>query len=351
MPVVEDLLGAGENRAEIATRDGETLFEVPAGSIDWGRELCAVSRATVVVDPAKCTPALGDVHPWAHSLVVYRNEERVWEGPLRKRRDTRTGLTLEASDVLGYPERRPVTTRRNVLGGFVRDHMAWSVNQAFAADDPNVLAYLQALGTPTSTSDLVVGVGEKYHGTVLSDLTGVGGRWTALGRSIILWDETQSIGQLRDLSPENHLLNDVEVIEDGDLLGTEVVARNDTGIVGTGIHTGGSPVDPYYGQVTLLVASTGATPAGVTSTAQSTADRSWPTPLAIVVPGDAALRCEAPFPIHRLVPGVLVPVTTTTATARTVTGTFVLSSVSVTQKAGQDEKVTITLTPLSGALE
>lgn len=347
----DDLLGAGQNRAYIASRDGRSLLmEVPSTSVRWGRALNAVSVTEVTVKPAQCTPALENAEPWAHNLVVFRDEERVWEGPLRNRLDTAGGLLFKATDPIGWTERRAVATQRNVVGGLVRDQMAWSVAQAFAADDPNVLAHLQLIGSATVTTDLAVQVAEKYHSDVLSDMGGNGGRFTALGRSIILWDEATSIGQLRDLSPENHLLDDVDLFKDGDLLGTQVWARNDTGVVRTGIHSGGSPVDPRYGQVDLIVASSATTPAGVGRTAQSAANKSYPVPLTIQVPGTAALQCSAPFPIRDLVPGVLVPVQTTTATSAVVWGMFMLTEVNVTQESGQDEVVTITLAPPSEAV-
>lgn len=346
-----EVLGAGQNRAYISTRDGRSLLmEVPLASVEWNRTLCAVSPATLVVDPARCTSDLARIHPWAHGVVVYRDEDRVWEGPVRLRREGRTGLTLTASDVIGHLDHRDVRTHRDVEAALVRNQMRWAVDQGFAPDDPNVLAHVQELGAATRTADLQVGVAEKMHAAVLSDLTASGGRWTALGRSILLWDDAASIGTLRDLSPENHLLSDVEVIEDGELLATVVRARNDNGVVGSGIHTGGTATDPYYGYVGQVVASAAKKPAGVRRTAESTAQRTYPTPVSIEVPADAALRCDAPFPITSLVPGVIVPVSTTTATSREVSGSFILTSVKVTQTAGQDEQVAVTLTPISEAL-
>lgn len=349
----DDELGAGINRAFIGNRTGTSTLgpEVPTTSIEWGRELNGITRPQIVVDPAKCTPALADVHPWAHSLIVFRNEERVWEGPIRQRRDTAKGLIITASDVLGWTERRAVAVGRNVAGGLVRAQMLWAIQQAFAADDPNVLAYVQQMGTPTELADLVVTAGEKYQWDVLSDMGGSGGRFTALGRSILLWDEATNLGRLRDLSPENHLLEDVDLYEDGDSLATRVVSRNDNGLVRSATPpTGAGAVDPFYGLVETIVASSATTAAGVTRTAQATANKAYPTPLTIDVPSTAALRCDAPFPIRDLVPGMLVPVQTTTATARQVSATFVLTAVKVTQQAGRDEVVTITLAPPSEAV-
>lgn len=349
----DDVIGAGENRAYIATRDGRTmLLEVPLTSIEWSRSLCAISRATLNVAPAKCTPDLGRVHPWAHSIVVFRNEERVWEGPLRKRLDSRTGLTMTASDVLGWTERRPIYATREVTGVSVRDEAATIINAAFLPDDPYVLAHVQVLGgVPTVTGDSALTYAEKYGSQVLADLAASGARWTVLGRSILLWDEAYSIGSLLDLSPEDHLLDDVDVTEDGDLLATDVIARNDDGVIARVIQdAGGDPADDFYGAVQQIVSSSAVLPAGVTRTAAQTLNRAYPTPISINVPDNAALRCDAPFPIEALVPGMLVPVSTTTATAREVRGTFMLTGLTVKQNAGSPEQVTITLAPVSEAL-
>lgn len=352
MPVVDAVLGAGDNRVYVADRAGRSLLlEVPVKSVSWGRTLCGISKAVIDVDPPRCTPALASVHAWAHSLVVFRNDERVWEGPIRRRRDSRDGLQITASDVLGWLEARPIDTARTATA-LTTAQMTWAIQQALAPDDPNVLAYLQDLAglSATRQGDVAVVPGDKRYDSVLTDQTKFGGRWSALGRSIMLWDDTYIIGRLRDLSPENHMEDDVEVIEDGDLLSTDSWARNDQGIVARTQIAGHVPVDPFYGLVGSVVSSPAQDAAGVLRTAQAYADRSWPIPLTIEVPSNAALRCDAPFPISRLVPGVLIPVTTTTATARQVTGTFVLQAVNVSQKAGANEQVTVTLAPVQDGL-
>ena len=170
--MAEGLLGAGTNQAYIYTRDGlSQLLPVPTTSIEWGRTLNGFSTTKINVDPARCSPKLGDVEAHAHNIVVFRNGLRVWEGPVWDRRDAvRGGLELVARDVIGGTGRRPVLTSRKVLGGLVRAQMQWSVEQAYALDDPNVLAHVQLLGTPTQTADLEVKVVEKYHLDVLSDM-------------------------------------------------------------------------------------------------------------------------------------------------------------------------------------
>lgn len=343
-------LGSGQNTASIYSRDGrDVLLPLPAGAIEWNRGLCQITTATVTLPPDLCTPDLDDVHTWAHSLVIHRDRDRVWEGPIRKRRDTRTGLTLTASDVLGWTSRRPVV-RRQVTDSPVRDELEWVLNRAFDTDDPNIIAHLQLLGDASQRCDHTLAKAEKYAADALSALATDGGRWTALGRSVVLWDEADNIGQLTDLSPENHLTADVEVTEDGDNLATQAVGRNDDGVLAEVTPSGGGPVDAFYGHVGTIVPSGGHTPTGVARSARQYLNRSYPAPITIEVPSDAALRPDAPYPITSLVPGLLVPVVTTTATARTIRQTFMLTGVKVTQQAGQSEVVAITLAPPSEAL-
>lgn len=336
------VLGAGDNRVWVASRDTATLIApLRPSRIEWGRELCGVSAASVTLSPSRCTPRLRNVHPWAHSLVVFRNGRRVWSGPIARRVDTVAGLTLTAGDALRWAGRRPIQTARLIHGSAVVTEMEWALDQAYASDPVGVT--VDPLGPTGGVMDVEVAAGEKYALDLLTDAIASGGRFTALGGRLMVWDTTHSIGSTLEIIPEDHLLADVEVIEDGDETATEVTARNDDGVVAVQAAAGGA-VDPYYGHVGLIVPSAAARPAGVARTAAASVARYYPAPVTIAIPNDAALRCDAPFPISRLVPGVTVPVRTTTATGRTLTAAMILSSVKVTQDEGGQEQVTISLT-------
>lgn len=343
-------LGNGENRAYIYDRLGTTrLLELVTTRVEWPRELCAVSKATVVVGASRCGPDHDRISTWAHTLVIFRDGQRAWEGPIRRRLDGPNGLTLTASDVLGWTERRPMRQARQVGGSPVVNELDWTVRHAFAEDDPNVLAHLSQPGFPLAGGgvDRDVQAGAAYCSAELGNLVGAGGRYTALGRSILLWDHAYQLGRTATLVPERHLLTDVNVIEDGDLLGESVWARDDQGnqaYVDSGIG-----VDPYYGRVTLLVSTGSSTSAA--GYAQTVRAQSYPAPVTVDVPSGAALSCDAPFPMEHLVPGVVVPLETTTATGKQVSATFALNSVKVVQEAGRDETVGVTLAPLSTAVQ
>lgn len=341
-----EVLGSEDNRAYIYDRLGQAeLLELPAESVEYNRALCEVSRSTIVVAPSKCTPGLSEIHPWAHSLVIQRAGRRVWEGPVRKVTHGRAGMTILGSDVAGWMERRLIRTAR-ALTGTVMGELAWTVAQAFAPDNPNVTQFVQSLAAGGGSILRDVKIGADYHHDDLGSIVSAGGRWTTLGRAILLWHEAHTTGRTHTLVPEDHLLAEVEVVEDGDNLGTLVLARDDNGA-----RASVGATDSYYGLVELGVSVQGTSDVP-TLTRNATANRNqaYPAPLSIEVPGDAQVACDAPFPLHQLVPGVQVPVETTTATALKLRGSFILDGVKVTQSAGADEKVGITLAPLSRAV-
>lgn len=350
-----DVIGSGFNTAYIYDRLGRTrLLPLPrAQKIEWGRALSDVSTTTVEIAAQDCTPKLDQVHAFGCSVVVFRQSgsgpaKRVWEGPVRKiKSKPRGGLTIEATDVIGLTDRRRIRAARLLAGTPVRDELVWTITQAFTPDDPNVLAHVQVTGTAGDLIDRDVAVGSGMHLADLGTLTNAGGRYTALGRRIILFTAYDNLGRTKSLRPEDHLTDDVEIIEDGDDLMTSAWARDDSGNVGEyDVDVDG--VDDYYGRVDGLLSS-GSDEEGVaslTNRAEFAVRSNYPARQIITVPDGAALQCDAPFPIETLVPGTLIPVVTSTATGRRISATMMLAQVKVTQDANSNEKVGITLVPV-----
>jgi hypothetical protein len=345
-------LGAGDNIAVIYDRRGESqlLPALPAASITWERTLSDISRPSVTVAPARCTPQMQDISSWAHSLVIFRDGQRMHEGPVRTVTHNDAGLTITSSDVVGWTEVRAVRAVRTGTNVKVRDELAWNLDTAFSRDDPNVLDYVRLLGAATTTTDRDLSATGAYAED-LATLVSAGGRYTALGRSIMLWDEAATIGRLATLVPEQHLSAGVTITDDGDQLITGALITDDNG--GSAYYpTNGSELDPFYGLVERPISAGEGTHTltALQGIGRAAKNVGYPTPLIIDMPSGVALQCDAPFPIEDLVPGVLVPVETTTATAKQVSATMVLSNVTVTQQAGADEKVTVTLVPVSQAV-
>jgi hypothetical protein len=351
-------LGNANNHASVWTQDGRSkLLDLPATSVEWERTLCGISRATAVVRSVDCEKRFAEIQPWAHTLVVHRGTDRVWEGPIGDITDSPDALTIPASDVLGWTERRPVRTARAVTASPVVTELNASITSAFASHDPNVLAYRQTLAGPSGTDfgpnvAREVAAWSAYHDDDMGSLVALGARFTVLGRSILAWAETVTIGRTPTLVPERHLLTGVTIRLAASQLATEVVARDDQGHASAYRGAGLPPLaDPFYGHVGVLAGVGGdQKPPALARAATSIRDQSYPLPYVVEVPGDAALSCDAPFPMTQLVPGSLVPLETTTATGRRVSATFVLASVKVNQSRNADEKVAITLAPLTEAV-
>ena len=348
MATLSTVLGNGENRAFIYDRSRRArLLNLPESTgVTWGRELSDVSAATVTVQAKDCQPELADVSPWAHSLVVFRDSgtgvpERVWEGPVRRTVDGADNFTVTASDVLGWTQRRALSIRRAATNPVVTE-IVLSLNNAYSRDNPGVTVKTVGVATGASVERDVPAESVLVSEDV-SSLSGMGARYTALGGDVLVFADATVLGRTLPLDPTKHFLQAVEVVTEGDDLITRALARDDQGNRGT---AGGT--DPYYGLVESIVSPGSGTHsrASLTRMATTARNRGYPAPRQVQIPDGATMRCDAPFPIRYLVPGTLIPVHGVTATGRVFRGSYLLSSLTVEQKASEQESVRVTLTPV-----
>src|SRR5690625_5581383 len=87
------MLGCGTHRAAIFDRCESIkvadLDDVISG--EWERLLDNASQATVEVGRnGDCCRALDQIVPWRHELVIWRDDEQVWSGPLMDRSEEHT---------------------------------------------------------------------------------------------------------------------------------------------------------------------------------------------------------------------------------------------------------------------
>lgn len=349
------LLGAGTNVASVYARGGTRyLFTLPGvASIEWGRALDGVSKATVKCTPAKaeeqgvawtgpdCAGLLSLVQPWGHELVIHRDGERVWEGPIRRPLQNRAGVTIAATDVLGWADRR-VTPGRAAAGVQALDEAEVIMAALYSGSDLNVDTYIQVLGTATGALlDLDVKARSGYYGQTLATLASAGLYFTVVGRSIVLWsDPAVVVGRTGILDPALHIVGDVETAREGDSLATGVWAVNDSGEVGADGAT-----DAFYGVVERLLSLPGVVGApALTAAALAWRRFHYPAPESLTLPAGSTLHCDAPFPIDLLVPGTLTPVEVHDL-CWPVAQTMMLTEVKVTQDSG-GERVAVTYAPI-----
>lgn len=214
-------LGVGTYTASIYARGGQTpLFPLTDHTaVEWGRIKNASSQAIITI-PAEpgCNDKVGEVRPWGHELVLFRDGDRVWEGPVVVPLLRRGVAVITARDVSHYLTRRlrrlqsAKSLRKKVIA-FAED----DVEDAFARDDPNVLTWLD-VRTPSKGRSMTrkrKGMDVQYVSELLDSMTDRGLCRTTVGRSIVLWPSTTDLGRVQTLLPHKHISEDVEVYEDG----------------------------------------------------------------------------------------------------------------------------------------
>lgn len=355
-------LGQGNNTAMIQTQGGgQILGELPASVLGWGRRLDDLSECNVTIPVSslsdRCCGLLKEAHTWGHELVVFRDGERVWEGPMVTLRENETnGVVVRALDAYGYMLRRVHRGRSNGAPVFAIDEAEFDVTDAFTLDgwdgaDPNVLAYLEVLGAGTGpVTQREIPALSGYYFDTLDQLGDGGVNFTTVGRRIILWPDTLTLGRVPTLLPSQHLSSDVTIVEDGLALAQRSIVTSDNAISGTSALPSFPTSDPFYGPVELLtnipnLATTGA----CDSAADSIRAQGFPAPVLLEIPDGSTLTTDAPYSIGDLVPGVLMPVSHQ-GRCRSVASDFVLTSLQVTQTS-EGETVQISVAPLSAAVE
>lgn len=310
--------------------------------VSWGRVLDDTSeaQATIPYQGPDCCELLGDTHAWCHDLALFRDGLLVWQGPVTHLQYGRDTTVIQAKDITAWLYKRVVKTLIDftATGSGAADLVtiaAALVTHGYGQDDPNVLPYLLTVLSGV--------VGERqykpnsaYVGDELQELARTGVDYTAIGHRLILAGE-MPIAQLPALADED-FAGELQVVEDGRAAATAAT------VVGKGV----------------LATSGGAGPCGLLEvlateeqildqpSAQAEADAivmaGNPTPLYLQVPDGAQLAPEAPVAINDLVPGVIVPVTSS-ETCRTVAASLRLQKVTATFGA-EGEKVGVTLVPI-----
>lgn len=355
-------------------------------AVSWGRTLNAFSEAQVSVAKRALTPEccqeVGATEPWIHELTIFRDEEQVWQGPVRRTIETRDDFTIEAVDVLAWLEkvvntwlityvaaegsddpgpppdygryRRPVT---EIAENIIRLNVEES-SLSVPPDWFNVMDYIVRRDTTDpirfekdGSSDSAVW--NEYVLFILDELTKRGLQYSTVGRSILLMDPTTI-----DLAPVarltmDHISGNVEVIRDGTSTATLSFATNQQ----TNDITGGRTVivgetGTEYGRLDTLVrlqTDQDGDPSDVDEELEQAAEDHlagrYPTPIAISVPDGSQLTPTAPVQMHELVCGWRIDLETG-AFCTQLGQPFMLTDVAVQWNQGQ-EQVGISLVPLA----
>lgn len=368
----------GTHTAAIFDRGGERRLG-PVRNLSrviWNRDRDGVSEASIIIEGGRnCDrqrPFLQGISSKRHELVIFRGRDRVWEGPIFHIGDEGSKITISAKDVMAYLfgtmlsrdwDNRlgspsgvtEVTTRMQEIIEYelVTDRMARAINGdmiplvAWENLSPpvNILPHLQVHHFPNEARTSAFT--QKFQTTVGTHLAGAartsGIDYSAIGRSIHLWDTSRNIGQTRTLTEADFF---------GKTFVTEYGADHTQAAYVTGQEGAyGEAVNPenleHYGPWSTSYTayneegSEAPTVGALNSqAARNTSGRS-PVPVEVRVPDNSSIRLNETLRITDLTPGVRIPLLAT-LNARSRNQDQKLDHLTVEETAdGEDIKVTM----------
>lgn len=318
-------LGQRRQHAEIFDRGGTTRIGPVDGisRLRWGRVRDDISEATVnVTAPSKeCVDrVLSKLECNRTEVVIYRDGDRVWEGPVVRVTWDVNGIEIVARDIghyiyrtimrSGYNNNYPNTT--TVLQRMA-DILAGELPRKEALDPPiNVLPHVSVVASANDARTARATLPWQY--TVFEHMDELAARagldYTVLGRSLLLWDTHTSLGTTRTATAEDFIGN--PVITSYGMEGATFAAVTDG--LGNAGYTGG--VDGYYGLIEILDTAydedqdEGDPPsvAEMESQAERNIANRNPTPVVVRIPDGSRINPQSSvFEMKYLVPGVHIP--------------------------------------------
>jgi hypothetical protein len=366
-------LGCGTYRVFVYDRGGQVRRGeiTPIRTLQWERRRDDISQAILHTNgfDEDCGALLRELHCWMHEIVIYRDGERVWEGPIVRITESDTGVEIDARDPMVYVYRRIMRMGYNdsyhaTLNPDLESvvYRAYRIVQdALGYDDPNVLQYLTPIQFPDDAREgRVVAGWSKTAWEEIDDLAANAGLdYTTVGRRIILWDVHRPIGELPEMR-NGDFSDPVKVTEYGMSAANVFAVSSNTGFYGVA-QTFDTDPGPYghieqiasaYGEsdneaVTnpTTVAQKQALINTLTNQAERNLGNRYPTPVVVRVPDRTTVQPHVAIGINQLVPGVWIPLRAV-GVLREVTQTQKLDNVTVTYTADEQEKIMVTMSPV-----
>src|SRR6478735_578255 len=360
-------LSCEQHTAAIYDRGGRQRIGVitPLTSVEWTRQRDDMSSATIFTSQPTwdCLKMLETVSTLRQELVIFRGTERVWEGPITRIAYYAHQVEIEARDVFMYAHRTVMhaaydngfysaTGIDSVVGRAEAILTGELVRKELLSPPINVLPYVQTFvgATPARTAKTTAAY-QKYVYEEIDELAARSGLdYTVVGRAIILFDRHVEFSRTPTVT-EQDFIGEVIVTEYGMEGGTIAYVTDGTGRWGQA----GVAVDPYYGEWELLDTAyqetdgpnvVPPTDSELASQAQRNISGRNPPPVVVRVPDGSRLNPNGVLSMSHLVPGIRVPLVAT-LTARKFSQMQKLDRVNVSEEAGQEESITITLSPAS----
>lgn len=358
-------LGCGSYRVYAYTQGGQqVLGEVTdLTTLTFGRLRDDISRCDITVTGFghDCGSLLASLRCWMHELVVFRDGQRVWEGPITRLTYTTEGVGVEAKDVWAYIYRRILKqgyndAHREINNVVVNENQTvvyrarQIVMNALAEHDPNLLQYLLTFDFPDDAKQgRIVPDFAKSAWEEIDDLAATAGLdYTAVGRRIMFWDTHRPIGRLPQMTDGD--FSDPPIVSEYGMQTANLFGvTNNTGKYGTARPINEPSPGAFYGPVEMVTSSYGETADVSDMNRQATRNISnrWPTPVVVRVPDNSTLNPAVGVTFDQLIPGVWIPLRSAN-TLRTVSQWQKLDAVNVEYVAGV-EYVRVIMSPAPNA--
>lgn len=352
----------------IYDRGGDRLLGTlgPLSRVKWERLRDDISQATAYVAARnhECNTALGLAAAGRSEMVIYRGDERVWEGPITHIAYQGDSVEVTARDVIHYAYRTIMKEEyNNAFPNIVKavrriERILRTEMARMEAQNPpvNVLPHLVVHETPDSAGTSAHTL--PFEMTVFEHMDNLAARggldYCAVGRGIHLWDVHEPLGMTAMIGAED-FIGDVVITEYGMDLATVAAITDGKGRAGI---VGGS--DPFYGLVEVLETAfdessgdqwddTDEQPeppsiAEMRSQAQRILAGRNPAPVVVRVPDNSTLNPNGTLAVADLVPGTFIPLTASLP-GRTLSQMQKLDRVTFEETADAGETIQVVLSP------
>lgn len=375
-------IGRGINRVFVYDRGGKSLRGelTPCTSIQWSRKRDDISNALIHLDEFDDSTRvlLQKIRTWQNELVIYRDGERVWEGPITRIGGSGKKVEIEAKDVMAYAYRRIMRQGYNDgyrinngqqvgLKSVIKRAQIILIN-AFAYDDPNIIPHITPI---TARGDAKQSRRVKdFSATAweeIDSLAATGGLdYCTSGRRILLWDTHNPLGRLPEMR-DGDFSEQPLITEYGMSMANFLAVTNNNGVWGAahrGLDENKQPGPE--GWVEMLISAYGEADEphanrklsrkarrklrrALREQARRSISGRWPAPLVVRVPDNTTLNPDLNLGINQLIPGVWIPVRAEDS-LRELTQWQKLDSMQVRQD-GASEVISVTMSPAPNAGE
>jgi hypothetical protein len=350
-------------------------------SLYWERTIDDFSEARVRFQPVKGDDCCGKlfpkwdnlgnltqsgVWPWSHEIVIYREGEPVWMGPIFSvdetvsPSETTEFIQINARDYLAWVDRRVLHETLTFGGPATNLYDLVEIARAIVLDafKPDNIGITEAQVPRYSDSGRKGRRTTRAHearcGDELREVARGGIDFTAIGKMIIIKgvrrDPTVPVLELRNRDFQAGVeirIVGADAATKGYAVGQPPLEGDDPAPLGVSVAAGvpASGIDPFFGLIEALTNSGETTSEDFLQwMAQELVDENHPPPRTLSVPAGSTLSPEATLSIHELIPSRHFKLTIK-GTCSALSQYMRLSHMEATWEPGSPERIGVTFIP------